>query len=149
MKSVHYRRNESVSSPEVLEQASRSLLIVAPHLDDELLEPLFALSEPVEISLLTSRETVEDGGRKLRDHIKQLQDINNNVDVRVTEESFPAFTIVDGEHVHCFSRASKRLAEQEPENLMEAAESLWSRSKPLASTHHEGERAVEPQESEK
>lgn len=148
MKSVHYRRNENVSSPEVLGQANRSLLIVAPHLDDELLEPLFALSEPVEINLLTSRETVEDGGRKLRDHIKQLQDINNNVDVRVSEESFPAFTIVDGEHVHCFSRASKRLAEQEPENLMEAAESLWSRSQALKSTHYEGERAVEPQEPE-
>lgn len=149
MKSVHHRRNENASSPEVLEQATRSLLIVAPHLDDELLDPLFALSEPLEINLLTSRDTVKEGGRNLRDHIKQLQDINSDVDVRVTEESFPAFTIVDGEHVHCFSRASKRLAEQEPENLVEAAESLWSRSKSLDSTHYEGERAVEPQESEK
>jgi hypothetical protein len=117
-------------------------MIVSPELDDEILNPLFALSRPVDVSLLTARDTVIEGGRKLRDHIKQLQDINKNVDVRVTEESFPAFTIVDREHVYCFSSESRRLAEHTPESLREAAESLWSRSTPLESVHHEGEGAT-------
>jgi len=135
MKSVHYRRNEPMVSPRLLEETRESLLIVAPHVDDELLTPLFALSRPIDVSVLTKRSTVAEGGHDLRTHIKQLQDINHNVDVRVTDESFPAFAIVDGENVHCYSRASKRLAANKPDGLVEAAESLWQRSTPLESRH--------------
>lgn len=135
MKSVHYRRDEKMVAPRVLEEARESLMIVTPHVDNDMLDPLFALSRPIDVNLLTSHEAVEKGGRELRDHIKQLQDINKNVDVRVTDESFPAFTIVDGEHLHCHSRASKRLAAKRPENLLEATESLWARSTELVSDH--------------
>lgn len=135
MKSVHYRRDDKMVSKRVIEGASESLMIVAPHIEGEMLNPLFALSRPIDVNLLTSHEAVQEGGRELRDHLKQLQDINKNVDVRVSEESFPAFTIVDGEHLHCHSRASKELAEKRPDNLVEAAESLWARSTELASDH--------------
>lgn len=142
MRSIQYRDDASKASPEVVGSANESLMIVVPELTDELLNPLFALSKPIDVSLLTTRDTVIDGGRKLRDHIKQLQDINKNVDVRVTEESFPAFTIVDREHVYCFSSDSRRIAEDTPESLREAADSLWARSTPLESVHHEGESAT-------
>ncbi|MGD8329993.1 MAG: hypothetical protein PVJ49_11205 [Acidobacteriota bacterium] len=134
-KSVHYRRDENMVSQRVIDEASESLMIVAPHVDGDMLNPLFALSRPIDVNLLTSHEAVKEGGRELRDHIKQLQDINKNVDVRVTDESFPAFTIVDGEHLHCHSRASKQMAEKRPDNLVDAAESLWARSTELASDH--------------
>jgi hypothetical protein len=147
MKSVHYRRDEKMTSPSIINDAHESVMLVAPHIDDESLNPLFALSKPVDVNVLTSRKAIEEGGRELRDHIKQLQDINRNVDVRVTDESFPAFTIIDREHVHCFSGASKRLASEKPETLLDAAESLWSRSEPLESTHHEGRSAVTPSEA--
>jgi hypothetical protein len=143
MKSVHYRGDDR-SAAQVIEEARESLMIVAPHLDDQLLGKLFALAEPVDVNLLTRRKSVREGGRRLRDHIKQLQDINGNVEVRVTDEGFPAFTIVDGAHLHCFSRASKRLAAEEPETLVEAAQALWARSDPLESRHLEGDTAVNP-----
>lgn len=135
VKTVHYRRDEKMVAPHVIEEARESLMIVAPHVDNDMLDPLFALSRPIDVNLLTHQEAIDGGGKKLRDHLKQLQDINHNVSVRVTEESFPAFTIVDGEHLHCHSRASKRLAAKKPDNLLEATESLWARSSELVSNH--------------
>lgn len=135
MKSVHYRRHHPMALPKVIDNARHSVTIVAPQVDDALLEPLFAIARPLDVNLLTSRSSVEDGGRRLRNHIKQLQDINHRVDVRVTDESFPAFTIVDGEHLYCYSSTSERMASKKPESLMETAQSLWSSGTPLVSRH--------------
>jgi hypothetical protein len=132
MKSVQFRRGDTDAAQRVIGEARESLMIVAPHVDEETVSALFALSRPVDVNLLTTRDAISNGGRRLRDHLKQLQDINLNIDVRVTDEAFPAFTVVDGEHLHCSSRASKRFAASRPDGLVEAAESLWARSTPLA-----------------
>lgn len=137
MRTVHFSRDRM--PPEAINQATESVLIVAPELDDEVLKPLFALTEPIDVNLLTHRESVaqSDNRSKLREHVKQLQDINLNVDVRVADEAFPALTVVDGEHLHCHSEASRRLASQSPDDLAEAINGLWSRSRPLKSTHQD------------
>lgn len=135
MRTVHFSSDHK--PPQVISEATESVLIVVPELDDETLRPLFALSEPVDVNLLTRRDAVANGGAELRGHVKQLQDINLNVDVRVTDEEFPALTVVDGEHLHCHSEGSRRLAGEDPDDLAKAVDALWARSQPLKSTHHD------------
>ena len=124
LKSVQYRTGQDIGSSRIVERANETVMVAAPEMDEALLDRLFALARPLDVNLLTSRSAVKDGGRRLRNQIKRLQDINLNIDVRVADEDFPAFAIVDEEHLHCFFQRSKEMAEDDAHSFADAAESL-------------------------
>ena len=109
MKSVHNNRSEPIAAWDLIDEASESIVVMAPSVDDKLLDRLFAIERPLDINLLTRSRAVKENPRPLRDHIKQLQDVNQNIDVRITGETFPANTIVDGSEMNCDSNAGARL----------------------------------------
>jgi len=84
--------------PALMKKAKRSVLILAPWIDDELIDELFCFLPPIEVKILFPQTTLEEKGHKqFRYYLREVSDINLDAEVRVVDEEIPACLVVDGE----------------------------------------------------
>ena len=84
--------------PALMDKAERSVLILAPWIDDDLIGELFGFLPPIEVKILFPRTTLEEKGHKgFRYYLREVSDINLDAEVRVIDEEIPACLVVDGE----------------------------------------------------
>jgi len=84
--------------PDIMDVAERSVLILAPWVDDDLIGELFGFLPPIEVKILFPRTTLERNRHKeSRYYLREVLDINLDADIRVIDEEIAACLIVDGE----------------------------------------------------
>ncbi len=84
--------------PALMKKAKRSVLILAPWIDEELIGELFCFLPPIEVRILFPRSTLEKKGHKqFRYYLREVLDINLDADIRVIDEEIPACLLVDGD----------------------------------------------------
>ncbi len=97
--------------PALMKKANRSVLILAPWIDDELIDELFCFLPPIEVKILFPRSTLEKKGHKqFCYYLREVSDINLDAEVRVVDEEIPACLVVDGEEFF-FSETYSELLE--------------------------------------
>ena len=78
-----------------IDEADDSLLIMAPRIDDDLVDHLFRIVDPLRVRLVVPREVVEDLPRETRHHLQQVMDVNPNVSVRIVDPHLPPWVSLD------------------------------------------------------
>lgn len=113
--------------PNALEEAGRSVLILAPWLDHRLVSTLLAFGPPLEVRVLFPRTTLE--GRKQEQYLLQeARDINFDMRIRVTDENLPACFVVDDERFCYAPRDSEFIRQKAVHDAgagIEMAEKAW------------------------
>lgn len=82
--------------PEIMDGAEKSVLILAPWIDDDLIEELFSLLPPVDVRILFPRSTIEEKGTQgIRYALRGVLDTNFDAEIRVIDDELPACLVVD------------------------------------------------------
>ncbi len=120
--------------PAIMDKAERSVLILAPWIDDELVAELFCFLPPIDLRILFPRTTLEEKGHKeFRYYLREVLDINLDADIRVIDEEIPACLVVDGDRFFVSKTYSEILKEKggkDTETGIAYAMRAWERSNP-------------------
>ena len=99
--------------PTVMDGAQRSLLILAPWIDDDLVKELLSFLPPISVKILFPQTMLESKGHKeFRYYLREVLDINLDVDIRVIDEDIAACLVVDAEKFFYSKAYSEILKEQ-------------------------------------
>ena len=120
--------------PAIMDKAQRSVLILAPWIDDELIGELFSFLPPIEVRILFPRSTLgEKGHQESRYYLREVLDINLDADIRVIDEEIPACLVVDGDRFFVsktYSDILKDKGGKDTRTGIDYATRAWERGNP-------------------
>ena len=120
--------------PAIMDKAERSVLILAPWIDDDLIGELFGFLPPIEVKILFPRTTLEEKGHKeFRYYLREVSDINLDAEVRVIDEEIPACLVVDGEEFlfsETYREILKEKGGEDTKTGIAYAMRVWERGSP-------------------
>ena len=120
--------------PAIMDKAERSVLILAPWIDDELVAELFCFLPPIDVRILFPRTTLEEKGHKeFRYYLREVLDINLDAEIRVIDEEIPACLVVDGDRFFVsktYSGILKEKGGKDTKTGIAYAMRAWERSNP-------------------
>lgn len=119
--------------PGLMDGAKQSVLILAPWIDDVLIEELFSLLPPVDVRILFPRTTLEAKGTKgMRYALRGVLDTNFDAQIRVTDEALPACLLVDDAEFFYSENYASLLAERasDEEGAIAYAKAAWDKGQP-------------------
>lgn len=117
---------------ELMDSAAHSVLILAPWIDDTLIEELFSFLPPVDVRIVFPRSTLkEEGSRSSRYALRGVLDTNFDAEIRFIEEDIPACLVVDGERFYYSETYADQLEGKatDGESAIAYAQSVWDKSK--------------------
>lgn len=96
--------------PEIMEGAERSVLILAPWIDDNLVKELFGFLPPIDVQVVFPQSTLDAKGHKeFRYTLRGVLDTNFDAEIRVIGREIPACLVVDGEEFYYSATYADRL----------------------------------------
>lgn len=120
--------------PAIMDAAERTVLILAPWIDDDLIGELFGFLPPIEVKILFPRTTLErNRNKESRYYLREVLDINLDADIRVIDEEIAACLLVDGESFFYSETYSEILEEKDIKDSKAAiayALRVWERGEP-------------------
>ena len=120
--------------PAIMDKAQRSVLILAPWIDDELIGELFSFLPPIEVRILFPRSTLgEKEHQESRYYLREVLDINLDADIRVIDEEIPACLVVDGDRFFVsktYSDILKDKGGKDTRTVIDYATRAWERGNP-------------------
>jgi len=117
---------------ELMDSAGQSVLILAPWIDDSLIEELFSFLPPVDVHIVFPHATLrEEGTRSARYALRGVLDTNFDAEIRVIEEDIPACLVVGGERFYYSETYADQLEGKatDGESAIAYALGVWERSK--------------------
>lgn len=119
--------------PTLMDGAQRSVLVLAPWIDDELIKELFSFLPPVDVRIVFPRSTLENEESKAaRYALRGVLDTNFDTEIRISDEELPACLLIDDEELYY----SETYAEQLPEGASDEGDALayvratWHNARP-------------------
>lgn len=119
--------------PTLMDSAEQSVLILAPWIDDALIEELFGFLPPVDVCIVFPRTTLQEkGDRSDRYALRGVLDTNFDAEIRVTDEDIPACLVVDGKDFYYSETYADRLEghASDTESGIGYARAVWDDSQP-------------------
>jgi hypothetical protein len=119
--------------PELMDGAQQSVLILAPWIDDALIEELFSFLPPVDVRIVFPRSTLkEEGSRGSRYALRGVLDTNFDAEIRVIDEEIPACLVVDGERFYYSETYADQLEGKadDSDSAIAYARGVWAQSQP-------------------
>ena len=117
--------------PTIMDGARESLLILAPWIDEPLVSELFSRLPPVHVKVLFPRSTLHRKGYKgFRYYLREVMDINMDVEIRVIDEELAACLVQDGQkffYSKTYSDVLKREGVKDTDTGIAMAKEAWSR----------------------
>lgn len=121
------------SWPDLMDRAERSVLILAPWIDGELVTELFSFLPPIDVKILFPRSTLrEESDKEIRYALRGVRDTNFDAEIRATDDELPACLVIDDEDFYY----SETFADRLPDGLADSAEAIayartaWSKGRP-------------------
>jgi len=108
-----------------LQAARDSVLVATPEIRQEVVDRLFEIEKPLEVRLLTSKDQIEALGTCIRQRLKQLRDINFNIEIRLDERHPPDGIAVDGRTWVVPTTSGASLPQDEARSLLAELEERW------------------------
>ena len=118
--------------PQLMESAEESVLILAPWIDDALIEELFSFLPPIDVRIVFPRSTLkEDGTRGARYALRGVPDTNPDAEIRVIDEDVPACLVVDGKRFYYSEAYADLLHEKaaDEDAAIRYSRELWGRAR--------------------
>lgn len=112
--------------PRVLETARTSILVSAPEVRQEVIDRLFEIEEPLDVMVLTSRDQIETLDTCIRRRLKQLRDINFNIEIRLDDRDPPAGIALDDSTWVVPSTDGEPLSEDRARALLADLQERWT-----------------------
>lgn len=118
--------------PDLMDSAEESVLILAPWIDDALIEELFSFLPPIDVRIVFPRSTLKDDvARGARYALRGVLDTNLDAEIRVIDEEMPACLVVDGERFYYAEAYADLLREKatDDDDAISYTRDLWSRAR--------------------
>jgi len=122
---VEVRKIAPEKWPEALQAARETVLVATPEVREEVVDRLFEIERPLEVKILTSRDQIEALDTCFRQRLKQLRDINFNIEIRLDDRNPPVGIALDGRTWVVPTNSGEPLPEDEARSLLADLEDRW------------------------